>query len=170
MTSASVKTHQRVAKRTLLASTSKGSGCGSVGRAVLATPEIRGSNPVIGNFIHYHVMNKLYRKENKEKRDRQWSNFLKKESRTLWATSVKIISKNLTLCTIENLLPSPLRFNIVNKTNMCVLLSCLPLPATRSQLIWTTNMQLVHLNNETRLRVPQRNGWLKTKKRFAPFW
>ena len=65
-------------------------------------------------------MNKLYRKENKEKRDRQWSNFLKKESRTLWATSVKIISKNLTLCTIENLLPSPLRFNIVNKTNMCV--------------------------------------------------
>ena len=120
MTSASVKTHQRVAKRTLLASTSKGSGCGSVGRAVLATPEIRGSNPVIGNFIHYHVMNKLYRKENKEKRDRQWSNFLKKESRTLWATSVKIISKNLTLCTIENLLPSPLRFNIVNKTNMCV--------------------------------------------------
>ena len=42
----------------------QGSGCGAVGREVASIPEIRGSIPIMGNFIYY----KLCRKdENKEK-------------------------------------------------------------------------------------------------------
>ena len=49
----------------------KGSGCGSVGRVVLPTPEIHGSNPVIVKIIY----NQLYLKgENKEKRGRDRPN------------------------------------------------------------------------------------------------
>ena len=50
-----------------------GSGCGSVDRAVVSNPDVRGSNTVIGQIY--------LEDENKEKRGREWLIFIKCGSR-----------------------------------------------------------------------------------------
>ena len=45
---------------------------------VFPTPEISGSNPIMGNFLISTVLNTLHRKDkNNEKRGRDWPNFVK---------------------------------------------------------------------------------------------
>ena len=63
---------------------SLGSGCGSVGCGSLTTPEICGSNPVIGKILPTKLYTNLATEKTqiKEKRGREWS-IIKKISRTV---------------------------------------------------------------------------------------
>lgn len=46
-----------------------GSGCGTIGGAVVSSQEIRGLSPVIGSF--YLLFNGIEKDENKSKRDKE---------------------------------------------------------------------------------------------------
>ena len=57
-----------------------GSGCGSVDRAVVSNPDVRGSNPVIGKIYSESLLSTVLKFEKtkiKEKRDREWPIFEK---------------------------------------------------------------------------------------------